>query len=656
MDQIFTQQKVDGTETIPVSKLSNAVFVDTSGSTTYYSNGRGEKFINVEMKIVREFLHNVPGCNIVGWSTRINHKKNDNSIYVDGGGTDPSCIFKDAKAKKMFEDCSVLTFITDGEISAGSVTKFSKEISSLNKTLVICCLVSNSYADQNVSVFAPLLNAPNVLCLHYNGDMENDASVLVSKGCVEQRYAKGTVVSINDLPNINLSDRYSNVPKGNLVIRDSDNIVVSMDVNRFYSLIESSSITWADVKEHIANIDFDVVTRHAKVNNDIDRLRKVVNKLEQLYKANVKEDSATRFDMAYTKKKDELVARLTEMRANGEDISGFKEELKDLTNQSRIEELEYAKFLKEEMATGSKLFESVKANLHAMEKASYSLNEYMFSSNRAQRAKTISDNVDELEATLVHVDVPEQECVILMDESPAVLWLRKPDTVEETTNDHVINFPLDEYPKLQNCMVSNPVSADCAAGFVKNFTSKNQRPESVYHQPLDGYVPLNFKLNSRFITHELCRIMFNGKLLHHAKMLLLSMVDDNETEWFAPIKEHVTTELLNSIRTTVSFNEEGERIPLIDALKQIESNSTSLYGQPLKAALRIIRLANKYAGVPTDVCRTLAQRRFSYFLVEVMANSIKPKGNRELEMQLIDTFHQKLENMVFDTICGIPVY
>lgn len=642
----------------PLKDSEFGIFVDTSGSTGFYKNKNGERLIDSMKKFINIVVSKVANRNIVTWNSVAKNIRGTGEMYSTGG-TDPSCIFSNEKTKAVFNSSNVIVFLTDGEVSNSEVTRFATHCKgAVNKQLVVCVLVNpSSNGSENVSVFAPLFDGPNVVCFICN-EFSNTGEMKVgfSKGHISYKYPTGSNMTLLELLSYEVNNVYKNVPKDHLIVKETDKYVYSLNMNEFFALALSEKCRWDDIKDIVDSyMDWDIVLRNAKVNNRLADVRDVVNKLRNM---DIKYNSDKLKESLKTPAidlRDSLVRQIKERTGttdtNDKDVSELREQLKKVIPDARIEESTLNSFIKKNISEHNDRWEKLRRDIHDMEKSSYSLNEFTFSANRAARAKMIDENaVDDLENFLDHSDVPEIECGITLCEGPATLWLKKPENVDDSTNDHCINYPLDYYPKLKNCIVVNPVSGDCAKSWADSKPMK-----SLYNVPVDGFIPLNFKRNQRFITHQLHKILCFGKMLHHSKMLLLSIVDDNNDDWFMPIKEHIIRELLEFCWTTDTFTEEGEKMTLFDALKKIGSNDETLLRQPLCAALRMIRFAVKYAGLDKNHAVHLARRRLSYYLVEITSSVLKPSGDREKELETYNRYIEKVSSLIFDTLCGIPV-
>ncbi|CAF4852515.1 unnamed protein product, partial [Rotaria sp. Silwood2] len=95
-----------------------------------------------------------------------------------------------------------------------------------------------------------------------------------------------------------------------------------------------------------------------------------------------------------------------------------------------------------------------------------------------------------------HTNVPLIECAICMEQGPFVLWLKKPNNLNNTTNDFIINFPLEGNENLTNCIVSNPVCDFCSKSYINTTMNNLNELITLYRKPCSGFIPLNWSIDS----------------------------------------------------------------------------------------------------------------------------------------------------------------
>lgn len=655
MSSIFTTTNKDKYNIVNIKDLSHGLFIDNSASTGFTVDENNMYIIDFMNKFVKMTKNKLNNNNIIAWNSEANiYNKNKN--LVSNGGTDPSCIFKNNKTKKIFEECDVLFFLTDGSISNNSVEKFSELCKGLmNKTFIICGIIynnKNNNNDDNISVFAPFFDSPNLICFKCNDFKYNKLQIIASKG--QSPFKIGYQAYIDEFFNMKISDIYKNIPKNNLIVNETESNVLSMNIDSFLNIISENNITWEYIKDYVDVIDWDIILRHSKTNNKLKDIRKAIIKLEKLQIDYITEEIKKINKLPNVEKRDNLISEIVKNNNNNnEHCLELRKQLNNVIGYARVEEHKLSEYIRKEVSNYKSKWNYIKKKINDIEKASYTLNEFVFKSNRAMRADDVDiSEIENLGSFLIHDNVPQINCLITLCEGPATLWLKNPESINYTTNDHCINFPLDYYPNLQNCLVANPISGDCANGYINSDTYNNK---SLYNSPVNGFIPLNFSKNIRYITYQLNNILTNGKVLHHVKMLLLSMVDDNKDEWFMFLKEHIIKEILYNCYTTDTFSDEGEKMIIIEALKRISNNEQYIYRQPFCSAFRILKLAYKYADIKSEYIKRFAKRRFSYFLIEILSKILKPKDNKDYKLDEYSKFKENINNLLFDTICGIPI-
>ena len=625
-------------EKVKFSQANMATFIDNSGSIA-------GKILQQEISLAsalffpKEFINHA-----VFWNTGVKVRPTQ---IGSTGGTSPKCIFDNAESKKMFADCDVVLFMTDGEIEPNEVTEFSNRLKNyLNKYLFICVFVSNkriNFNEFNVSVMAPMMVGPNVLCLYYDVNCQN-FYVLASKGEIARKYPGPTKLEltcmstfdIKDLSNIEISK--TNVPANCLVIEETTDQYMVVDLN---------DVDKCDILIDITARAWEVLIRHAVVAGTLDKIRGLVSKTRNHEIMIEKQKCQTDFSFDYITKREDLTDQMAKAYSENdtERQKTYKLLLDEIRDEVRKEELAYTEFVKKRLDMVRGKWEFVRNILHNFEStdSKFSLNNFVFGSNRANRAKTVDEDLGDLDERLTFDTSPEIECVVHMDNGPAVLWLNKSDDMEYAASDFCINFPLAHYPALQNIFVNNPVCGDCAKHYLKYAKT------SVYRQPLTTFIPVNWDttINISYAQNVLYRVLCGNKQLHHVKMLLLSLLDDNIDKWMLSYRDEMIKSLITNIYTNDTLTEEGTKVPFIKMLSKITTDEENFLRQPFTACTRILMFCQKYLNLDKNIICGLVRKRFAYLMVEIYANYTKKTP--------IDTARSELESICFDTICGIPI-
>lgn len=633
-----TQKIKKAVEKINFSNTKMVAFIDNSGSTAG-NVLKQEVALATVLFYPRSFLDST-----VFWNNTAVAKPRQ---VASSGGTYPKCIFANNESNKMFADCEVVLFMTDGEIEPSAVTEFANGLKNhLNKYLFICIIVTNNdninYQNLNVSVIAPMMVGANVLCLHY--DIKKQKSfVLASKGEVSKKYpnpsflesSKMQIVDFQELVQLEITK--TNVPSNCLVIEETNEDYIIMDMNEVANcdlMLDLSAKAW------------EILIQQAVVSGSLDKIRTLVSKSRNREIQTEKEHCRSDFQFNYVRQLEELLDKMAKAYVDGnvEEQQKFKKLADEIKDDARKEELAYAEFVKARLDVIRGKWDSIRNIMSNFDdtQSKFSLNNFAFGSNRANRAKTIMNDDEEMEERITFGSCPEIDCVVCVDKGPAVLWLNKFDDAEYTTNDFCINFPLASYPALQKIFVNNPVCGNCAKHYLK------YSQQSVYRQPLIAYIPTvwDTSVNARFAHNTLCRTICDSKVLHHVKLLLISLLDDNNDNWM-DFREKMVDSLIKYVYTTETLSEEGSKVPFIKMLEKIITDEENLLRQPFVACMRILNLCSKYLKINKDIIIDLTRKRFAYLLIEIYCNATKKTP--------IEVARNQLQAICFETICGIPV-
>ena len=590
----------------------------------------------------------------------------DLSAVRPQGGTEPTAIFTNPITKSAFDASDIVVFVTDGEISPSSVTQLAIHTENrLTKALVICVIVHNksrSPSQINVSVVAPLMMATNVLCLFYDGQTFYN---LASKGQISQFYpASNQLDQYENLSTVDLKElfeqihlyEYQKLPDGYIAVRENEKEIIAMDFNQFLQIkdLESISILTED--------DWKTLIQYGKIGNKLTEIRTLVSQMKNESIRQEKEKSRQTFDFTNSKQRDDLIARIVKLKMisdvdHSNELIDLRLQLSRVSDRANIEELNYLKYVNANLHQSRQHWNNIEHLLHEQEKGSYSINDFNFSSNRANRAKVLTDKDDDDDDDsqsndiLDHSGVPRIECSICMEDGPFVLWLNAPTDLEQSTNDFIINFPLQGNEQLLSCFVTNPVCGTCAKSYIT--ATMNTGLITLYRQPCSGFIPLNWSIesNRRVAYRSLCRILSGNRLLHHVPMLLLALLDDFQSKWFdEKIKRYLMEEIMKNIWTTETFSEEGTKMVFTDALNGIVvQQSQALLRQPVKAVCRILKFYSMFHPVDEDLFTMLLRKRFAVLCLEKQCSISKHSSQHLISIQ------EQVTDIIFDTLCGIPI-
>lgn len=626
-------QIIENNNTVKTAKLCNTnmgVFIDNSGSTAGHLNG---------VSIFRRelLIANTLGIktNICLWNNTATvttlHQINKEFIdKLSTGGTEPASIFANQATKQLFNKSNSIVFMTDGEIDQSGVTRFAQQIGNCIKNKsIICFIVCNNSIDPDISVFAPFLTTKDVLIMRFSGGY--NANVLFSKGYYASRYLKNAsvpIINLSDTPvitdNINIPTGYDILSENNTGIK-----VYNLELMLLENTLESNTLTPSE---------WEVILQHAKINNKLSDIRSKIDSWRNRNIHNVIEHLRQTMNSPIISKKNELIARIVEC-TNAVVSEQLSKELRDIIPLAREEEISNSKVMNETLNITRKVWDDIRNMLFHYEESTYKLSDITYASNRAQRARQVNDN-ELFDLTIDYKNSPEIYCALHLDNGPAVVWLKSPENIDETTNDFVLNFPLAKHKTLQKCIKSNPVCGDCAAGYFR------VRKETTYREPIDGYIPINIHDNKQYVYLQLCKILCSNKELGHVNMLLLSMIDDCKFDWMEKsLRDYLIKELISNTITTDTFSEEGNKMTIANALTHLTTDT--LFRQPFYSALRIILFSKIFANQPNDIIIANTIERFRYALLSCILSSLLKNGY-EHNVSTIDS-------LLYDQLCGIPI-
>ncbi|CAF1382356.1 unnamed protein product, partial [Rotaria sordida] len=534
---------------------------------------------------------------------------------------------------------------------------------NLNKALVICIIVHKRLlrpSQINISVVAPLMMASNVLCLFYDGEI---FYVLSSKGYISQfykssndltDYQKLTTLNINELfHNIKIPE-YTKIPNDYIPIRDNEQDIIAIDFNKFLNNKNIDSIL------NLTENDWKILIQYGKISNKLHELRIFISHMKNDSIKIEKEKLKLNFNFKYSKQRDEIISNIIKLKLNETDnsielLNQFRQQLHEISDQAKIEEIQYLEYININLHKIRQYWNNIQNLIHEQETGSYTINDFTFSSNRANRAKiltTIDDEYSDTIDILDHTNVPLFECAICMEQGPFILWLKQPINLDDTTNDFIINFPLEGNKNLINCIVSNPVCGYCAKSYINATTINNSNQLiTLYRESCTGFIPLNWSIesNRKFTTHILYQILTGYKILHHIQMLLLSIIDDFKSNWFnQKIKDYFIKQIIENIFTTDSFSEEGNRMIFINALKEIIKKEDKLLQQPFNAVCRILNFNYIFHQINKEILIIILRKRFFLMCIENQCSKTK------FSPEYLFIIKQDLYDILFDTLCGIP--
>ena len=442
-----------------------------------------------------------------------------------------------------------------------------------------------------------------------------------------------------------------NIPRGYVAIREDAEEIVALDYQQFLQVKDVQSLSI------LTEEDWTTLIQHGKITNTLQELRSLATRMKTESTSEEKERSHTQFHFKFSPRRDALISRIVQLKLtqdeHSKELEDLRRQLAEISRQATEEEQAYLKFINDNLRQSRQHWNGILHLIHEQEKGSYSINDFNFASNRANRAKVLTDDDDDAQLMDIvdHSGVPTMECAICMDEGPLVLWLKSPENLDDSTNDFLINFPLEGNEKLQSCLVSNPVCGLCAKAYVAASVTNTGQLETLYRERCSGYLPLNWSIesNRRLALRSLYRIVTGQRVLPHVSMLLMAMIDDHRSNWFpSDVKDYLLRQMVENIFTTDTFSDEGRRMPFVQALKAIVQQPQMLLRQPWRAVCRLLKFNVIFHQLNEELIIVLLRKRFLLLCIEKFCSRSK-HGAEQLKI-----VREELYDIIFDTLCGIP--
>jgi len=613
-------------KSVSVGETCTAAFIDNSGSTSYGIRAR-------EVAFTRSIFPKWKGRTCF-WNTRA---EIGDDLYSDGG-TSPVCIFDNAQTRDLFFECQTLIFTTDGQIKQGDVVAFASRMKEMPpKQLIVACVFTNdAIYNIDLSVFAPLMNSPNVLILVHQAS----TAVLYSKGDISKRYPNPT--NIDEFEHLQQFDAEEFKQTTFTTTPIHEEMIVISETDTQYVVFDAKSIDIVDAIATCLEDELNEIIKYCLPRNKLAQLRKT---LDAARRADLQRlETLSKPKTEFTSKKAIIIADL--LRAFELGLESEKTKLKMELEQIKPRVLEEQQNNNAIFAQSKPIiskWENVYRRLNDVETAKNVYAYSVFTSNRAKRAVDVTaKDVEGL--VLDHSKAPLGMCVVSDTQSPMVLWVKKNDPgVVDLTNDYFINFPLAKTGV--NIIVSNPISVEFVDEIMK--TGK-----TVYREELFGYIPFDLSVadNRKHARFTLCGAISGGKNMHHVMMLFLSMLDDGELGWLPEgAKAVMMRQLVETIHTTSTFSDSGKKMKMIDAIHEFHNDLEGKLRQPLSASLRILKFALQFRENDDNLkaVEESVQQVVVYYIIQRYLSLMERHNNFQPDLQ-------RLYCLLFTMLYGIP--
>jgi deoxyinosine 3'endonuclease (endonuclease V) len=606
-----------------------AVLIDKSGSTQSPPLGTSISFavrdvLRQEIALAKEFTNAFlnPIYKVIVWDTNataVEWSDESEKIYPSGG-TYPSRILRDSVSNVILRASEIVLFMTDGEISQGEVTNFANSLKDLDmKTLIVCVLYSSR---DDISVFSPFFDMPKLLVVSY------DLRLLHSRGI--DKWKTGSKITIDELINLELHCPIK-IPFSHVILKDDENVAISVEFDAL------SFLPCAEVRQ----ADWTAIATKAKT---LGKISELYNSVSNWKKEDCQELYAqlnNRQPSALEKKKRNLIEQIMRARESGNNYSELSAELHALNETEDDHQVELRQLqilLRERM----QFWDQVYSILSHYQQATYSLNSFVYSSNRVNRAKVLGDGeIEEIQIAYDWYDSPTISCSICLSDGPAVIWFCAPEDKTVLLSDFMLNTPLVS-AEVGMKIIRNPVCGQCAQEFASSFS------HSVYREPISFFVPLNWDKNIRLVNTTLFTYLSDKKVLPHVKMAFVAHLDDlGEDKLKNLVGVNVSLQsMLQSIRTTNTFDETGQKVSLMEAISTFPLKEDDLFRQPLSAASRLMKWRRQHFSVTKEEFGRWMELRQTFAIVEEFCQHSKHDYAFEVDF---------LTSLIFnDSCCGLP--
>ena len=202
--------------------------------------------------------------------------------------------------------------------------------------LIVPIIISESVEDHslmNVSVIAPFMFAPNVLCLFYDGQL---FTVILSKGSIGSFYSIGeNLIDLNEIfDKVKLKEKVS-IPDKMLILNDDLNQLVYLDLNQFIRLNDLDEIIPLEIDQ------WKIVIQYAKIIKKLDQLKYFVSTMKIYSNYSDLNRILKQFDFELFRKTKSIQQKLSLLKENSEEISRLEQQIDDISKKINEEKINY---------------------------------------------------------------------------------------------------------------------------------------------------------------------------------------------------------------------------------------------------------------------------------------------------------------------------
>lgn len=573
------------------------------------------------------------------WDTIASPKVFDDvkNLTPMNGGTDPSCITKNAIHMNSIKQSDLFIFVTDGSIDSSSVKRASESFgNTLADKIVIAIIVGGRFNPDkvNVSTVLPIISKSEHYVVLYSDYNTDYMRVLISEGAFDYTINNSPNNTECDYPKFDV-ERLSKMSFNiNKKTTNSSTINIAPGVSLNTNIL-GASYTLDDLD--VVSDNFDRILLHFHTIGKLDTLSAFLQKaIKDLRRNEIIDTSGSENDVKINEI-DILVRRLYDCEDESEKLA-LRLTIAELNKTS-------IKSIKSIRSDNRELIAKLSGMITRVSNMSSTNNMLLSSinSNRVGRAKVVSNVNNEPN----FAGTPLRECGILFVETDVCLLLAKSD--EKYDSNNKLNFPLAAGVTMGLCVLPIVIGYDVA----KKLTRCPITRKIIY-----GILPicdLSKEVNMQIYRYVLGKVFMENKDLSHVLTMFLAGLTSRVPEWItsnavlSDAVNYVRTQLYNNIKvpeyldSTVST----KFVSLLDAIKMLPGNIDKLMRQPPEAFNIIIKIL---ADLP-EFQDAAGIRQIEHFKqIRAAREFVKVASDLQKNPSVFSHLINSLNNCLFDNI------
>ena len=345
------------------------------------------------------------------------------------GLTIPSKIFDNEITSAAFNMAPIIIFSTDGQIQQNEVTNFSDKINSqLNNKIIVIGLIVCNKRSLNVSVIAPLLRAPNFLCL-WNDIDTNITHTIISTGtaatyfpCPEFTDNYHNPIDLSQIKKMNMFAPIE-IPPGFVILSSTNDQIKTINFDNFNLDLDESDI---DLLLELKKSDWLTIIRHSFTVGKSDLIKSIASKIK-LRINNIRAKLQYEYDnnssnLTYKEQLNILVNEVNKLNPDQQIIDYARKLVIQMRDEIQIESARITRQINDIIRPNVAIVELIQSIVSEIEVAGnsmYNANVFLCS-NRAKRATNVID-VDLDHIQVIDEASPLQSCLVCLEDSHLVL-------------------------------------------------------------------------------------------------------------------------------------------------------------------------------------------------------------------------------------------